>query len=119
MEHTFRVIGTTMGGAINEIQFATEDYGNVLKFSIPKRYLGGGRYDTVVVETDWLTAKAGDDGYFIYPTNFGNGIQRTFFNKKPDAELITWLSAMPVCGICEQEKSCFVRVEGQSGDARF
>lgn len=119
MENLFHVIGTTMGGAKETVQYATEDYGNVLKFSIPMRYLNGKRYNTVVIETDLLTSKAGDPGYFFYPTNFGNGIQRTFFNEKPNAELITWLSAMPICGLCEQEKSCFVRVEGQSGDARF
>lgn len=119
MENLFRVTGTTMSGAVRMIEYVTEDYGNVLKFIIPKRNLDKGRYNTIVVETDLLTAKAGEKGYFFYPTNFGNGIMLTRFDEKPDAELLTWLSAMPVCGLCEQEKSSFVRIEGQSGDARF
>ena len=115
----FRFIATTPGGAVNEFPAVVEDFGTVLKVSAPTRLFEGLKYRTAVLETDLLTAKEGEPGYFFFPTNFGCGFVQCRFTEKPDGEFISWLSAMPVCGLCENERAVFVRVEGGAADARF
>ena len=117
--NSFRAYAATPGGAVTELQPVVEDYGNVVKVSLPKRLFVGFRYETVLLQSEWLTARVGDAGYFFFPTNFGSGFVLTHFNEKPDTVFLSWLSAMPVCGFCENERGVFVRVEGQKGDARF
>ena len=102
-----------------DLPFAIEDYGNVLKVSIVKRMLEGEKYETVVIETDLLRAKAGDKGCFLYPTNFTCGFMTTYFKERDNITFLTWLSATPVCGLCDNENGVFVRIEGQAADARF
>lgn len=117
--NSFRAYAATPGGAVTELQPVMEDYGNVVKVSLPKRLFAGFRYETVLLQSEWLTARVGDAGYFFFPTNFGSGFVLTHFDEKPDTAFLSWLSAMPVCGFCENERGVFVRVEGQKGDARF
>ena len=120
MRNKFRVYGIGMNGARDDgLPFAVEDFGNVLKFSITKRMLENTNYNTIVVDTDLLKANVGDKGYFLYPTNFGCGFVTTCFTEREDKVFLSWLSATPVCGLCETENAVFVRVEGQAGDARF
>ena len=119
MKELFRIIGNNVNGTAREFEPVVEDYGNVLKLSVPKRLLEGARLNTVIVETSLLQAQTGEEGYFFFPTNFGNGFVLCRFGERENAEFATWLSAMPVCGFGGNERGVFVRVEGQSGDARF
>ena len=82
----FRFIATTPGGAVNEFPAVVEDFGTVLKVSAPTRLFEGLKYRTAVLETDLLTAKEGEPGYFFFPTNFGCGFVQCRFTEKPDGE---------------------------------
>jgi len=119
MSETFKVTGYCVSGAVRDIKYAIEDYGNAFKFVIPKRYLMAERFSYLLVETDILKAKVGDPGYFFFPTNFGSGFVLSRFHEREDAEFLSWLSAMPVAGIAGCERAHFVRVEGHKADARF
>lgn len=117
--NSFSVYGIGMNGTKSTVPFAIEDYGNVIKLIITKRMLENHTYNTVVVENDWLKAKAGEKGYFLYPTNFTCGFTTTQFIERDNITFLSWLSATPVCGLCEHENGVFVRIEGQAADARF
>ncbi|MBQ1934458.1 MAG: hypothetical protein II370_05610 [Clostridia bacterium] len=119
MKEQFHVYGIGMNGASYPLPFALEDFGNVLRFSITKRMLENTNLNTVVVETELLKAKTGENGYFLYPTNFGCGFVTTYFTPREDASFLSWLSATPVCGLCENERGVFARVDGHAADAHF
>lgn len=115
----FKVTATARGGEIRVLKHTVENYGNILKVSVPKRLFEGFACETVVMETELLRAKVGEAGYFVFPTNFGNGFMLCHFDEKAESEFLSWLSAMPVCGLGGSERGVFVRVEGQAADAHF
>ncbi|MBQ2733162.1 MAG: hypothetical protein IJF74_03310 [Clostridia bacterium] len=119
MDYGFKVSGILLDGNVHQLNYAVEDMGEVVKLTVPKRYLDGKLYNTVEIESALTTAHKGDDGYMFFPTTFGSAFCLCRFDEKPDTETLTWLSAMTVGGICENDNAVFIRIEGMRDTARF
>jgi hypothetical protein len=119
MSFEFKIVGKRYNGEIRELAPIVSENGNVIIVTLPKSSVSEVRFETVRIESSLTTAKAGDNGYMFYPTNFGCGFVTTHFKDRVDASFTSWLNAPPVCGICENENAVFVRADGQSCDVRF
>ncbi len=119
MKELFEAKGFLQNGATVMLYFSVQDYGNVLKITVPTRDFDGIKCETVELSTELLKANIGDEGYFFYPTDFRSGFVMTEFKERANCEFFTWISVAPVCGLCACKRAVFVRVEGLRADARF
>lgn len=121
MNAEFKVTCYSSEGAVFTIDPVVEVSGDDIRMTIPREKLCSPRLNKIRVETNLTRAKVGDEGYMFYPTNFGCAFVMTKFTERKvqDYEFESWLSATPVCGICENENALFCRVDKEAFDARF
>ena len=103
MNAEFKVTCYSSEGAVFTIDPVVEVSGDDIRMTIPREKLCSPRLNKIRVETNLTRAKVGDEGYMFYPTNFGCAFVMTKFTERKvqDYEFESWLSATPVCGICE------------------
>ena len=127
MNLEFRVLVTEYQGRIYNKKTAKpiiEEMGNQVKVTFRKEDFASLGYfnhhlQKIRFECSWLTAKAGDPGYMFFQNGFGEGFVKTYFTPRENSETVTWVSGMPVCGICGNENAVFFRMEGMAADTRF
>lgn len=120
MEAKFRVICRECMGEYREITPQVVENGPVITLTVPKSAFSDFDCEFARIESSLTSAKAGDPGYMFFPTNFSYGIVKTCFEKdRPNAQFRSLISAMPVCGFCENENAVFVHVRSMDSDARF
>lgn len=85
--------------------------GNISKITIPKERIGSG-VEYIEINSDYFTANAGDDGYYVVATVYGNGSHICKFTEKEDEELILKQNLMPIVGIKKKDCTLLVTAEG-------
>lgn len=119
MDNTFHIIcKSTIGEKIDITPQITETESEVRLF-IPQKQLCDNRCDTLRIESSLTTAADSDNGYMFFPTNFNFGVVKCCFKPREDSFFRSEVSAMPVCGICENEKAVFVHVQSMDSDVCF
>ena len=115
----FQILATDMQGTELAITPEIQENGERITLKIAKAQLDGKQCKLLRVESSLTTAVCGDHGYMFYPTNFSYGVVKTAFQEREEADFRSKVSAMPVCGICENENAVFVHVQGCAADVRF
>ena len=119
MSDIFRIICKDIQGNHININPVTKFNNEEITLTISKNQLDNKKCNTLRV-TSTLTEKADTEkGYMFFPTNFDYGVVKCDFTKRDQGEFVSEVSAMPVCGICENENVVFVNVTGMASDVRF
>lgn len=128
MDHLqFRVLCTDYSGRVSNYKKAVpivEENGNEIRVTFKKEdFYSRGYFNHhlqyIRFECNLLCAKAGDPGYMFYQNGFGEGFVKTNFTERANCETRTWISCMPVCGICENPNAVFFRMDGMAADTCF
>lgn len=121
MNAEFKVTCYSSEGAVFTVDPVVEENGDEIRMTVLRAKLCSPRLDKVRVETNLTQGRIGDAGYMFYPTNFGCAFVMTKFTERKveEYEFESWLTAMPVCGVCENENAVFCRVSKETHDARF
>ena len=128
MDHLqFRVLCTDYSGRVSNYKKAVpivEENGNEIRVTFKKEdFYSRGYFNHhlqyIRFECNLLCAKAGDPGYMFYQNGFGEGFVKTNFTERANCETRTWISGMPVCGICENPNAVFFRMDGMAADTCF
>jgi len=92
---------------------------DTITLTVSKNRLKGKNCNILRVESTLTTISCDEKGYMFFPTNFDYGVVKCDFKKRENALFRSEVSAMPVCGICENEKAVFVHIQGMDSDVRF
>ena len=92
---------------------------DTITLTVSKDRLKGKNCNILRVESTLTTISCDENGYMFFPTNFDYGVVKCDFKKRENALFRSEVSAMPVCGICENEKAVFVHIQGMDSDVRF
>lgn len=115
----FKVLCTDIEGNVTPINPEVTENANEIRLFIPKDKITGLKYDKLRVESSLTTIPDTADGYMFFPTNFDYGVVKCEFTKRENASFSSEVSAMPVCGICENKDSLFVHVQSMDSDVHF
>lgn len=127
MDIQFRVLCTDYSGRVSNYKKAVpviEENEKEIRVTFKKEdFYSRGYFNHhlqyIRFECNLLSAKAGDPGYMFYQNGFGEGFVKTNFTQRANCETRTWVSGMPVCGICENPNAVFFRMEGMAADTCF
>lgn len=119
MDVQFLATAVTREGKVVQLTPVVSEHGGLITAVIPRAQLTVPRFETLLLESNLTTAKAGDEGYMFFPTNFYYGYALCRFDQKPDTLFKTWPAGMPVAGICGNRNAVMVHIQGEDFDSRF
>lgn len=118
-ENRFRIFARDVSGKeLRVVPRILQKDGEVI-LQIGKEQLTGKSCRTLLVDSELSTVPYSAGGYMFFPTNFTYGVVRCDLTPREDAVFASEVSAMPVCGICENEAAVFIHVQKGDSDVRF
>lgn len=118
-EPKFRLICQNTNQAEIAVTPVVTERGDEISLFISKEQLMERKCGTLRIESDLTAVSDSTGGYLFYPTNFHFGVVKTDIRRRKDAEFVSDIAAMPVCGICENENAVMVLVQSMDSDVRF
>ncbi len=115
----FSFLCTDVNGNTFNVVPQIKENESAVTVTVLARELAANRADTMLVRSELTTARAGDEGYMFFPTNFYYGYALCYFDEKPDTLYKSWPAGTPVCGICANANAVFIHVQQEDFDARF
>ena len=97
-------------GSIDVLEPAVETKGNITTVSIKKEEVGAAEYVDFLY--DYLTAREGDEGYFVLPFDCQNGVTACYFNHKEDTEFACDFSHIYCYGMKKDKGGIFGIITG-------
>ena len=119
LKQNFRIIGKDRAGEELEVRPVITETQDEIRLCVPKAMLDGSGCDFLRVESGLAAVPESAGGYLFYPTNFRYGVVKTEIRARENAEFVSDIAAMPVCGICANESAVMILAEKMDSDVRF
>ena len=121
MDRRFHPIGIGRDKKVYDLPYTVREDGDAVTVRVTQADMNAlPPLETVRLDSDLTTARAGDAGYMFYPTTFRYGQILTRFTEREDASFVSLIGAMPVFGFaCESPRAVFVHVTGMDCDCRM